>query len=60
MRRDTAPFGLAGGGNGAPGRNFVLRKGEHVELLGGRAEVELAAGDEIVVATPGGGGFGLP
>jgi 5-oxoprolinase (ATP-hydrolysing) len=58
MRRETAPFGLNGGGPGARGKNFVIHANDAVEFLRGRDEVELEPGDEIVVATPGGGGYG--
>lgn len=59
-RRVLAPFGLAGGESGARGRNRVLRAdGTSVEV-GGRARVELAAGDGLEIETPGGGGFGAP
>jgi 5-oxoprolinase (ATP-hydrolysing) len=52
-RRVRPPFGLCGGSPGAPGRN--LRGGLE---LGGRASLEVAAGDRIRIETPGGGGFG--
>ncbi len=58
MRRETEPFGLAGGEAGARGANLLLKaKGETVGLAG-RDEVQVEAGDTIVIATPGGGGFG--
>jgi 5-oxoprolinase (ATP-hydrolysing) len=58
-RRERAPFGLEGGGSGSKGVNRVLRHGEtRAELLPGRAEVALDAGDELWIETPGGGGFG--
>jgi 5-oxoprolinase (ATP-hydrolysing) len=54
----TEPFGLGGGAAGAKGRNAVLRKdGTRVELKG-CDEIDVAAGDAIVIETPGGGGFG--
>jgi len=57
-RRVTEPFGLGGGAAGAKGRNAVLRKdGTRVELKG-CDEIDVAAGDAIVIETPGGGGFG--
>jgi len=59
-RRVVAPWGLAGGGPGARGRNAVERRDGTIEELGGRAEVALARGDRLVVETPGGGGYGLP
>lgn len=57
-RRRVAPFGLAGGGNGLPGRNSVERADGTVEVLGGTALVEMAPGDVFVIETPGGGGHG--
>lgn len=58
--RSQAPFGLAGGSPGAPGRNWVERAdGSRVELphIG---SVEMGEGDVFVIETPGGGGFGTP
>ena len=57
-RREVAPPGLAGGGPGACGANRVERADGRVEELGSCDSRELAAGDEIVIETPGGGGFG--
>jgi 5-oxoprolinase (ATP-hydrolysing) len=58
--RIVPPFGLKGGGAGALGENSVRRADGHVERLAGSDQVELAAGDAIIVMTPGGGGFGAP
>jgi 5-oxoprolinase (ATP-hydrolysing) len=57
-RRDIAPFGLAGGGPGKAGRQMVQRINGSTEILPRRASVDLAAGDMIIIETPGGGGFG--
>ena len=57
-RRRLAPFGLQGGGDGQPGRNYVIRASGEVEHLTATAEVLLQAGDRFVVETPGGGGYG--
>jgi 5-oxoprolinase (ATP-hydrolysing) len=57
-RRRFAPFGLAGGAPGAVGRQWIERAGGGIELLGGTAGADMAAGDVLVVETPGGGGFG--
>jgi len=59
-RRATAPFGLAGGAPGAPGRNLCLRADGGEEVLPGRATVALAPGDRLRIETPGGGGYGAP
>jgi 5-oxoprolinase (ATP-hydrolysing) len=58
--RTHPPHGLAGGEPGAAGRNTVERAGGSVEELPGRAQVEVGAGDVLVIETPGGGGFGPP
>jgi 5-oxoprolinase (ATP-hydrolysing) len=57
-RRRVAPFGLAGGGPGAVGRNWVERADGTVEPLAGTDVAEMAPGDAIVIETPGGGGYG--
>jgi 5-oxoprolinase (ATP-hydrolysing) len=59
-RRRVAPFGLAGGGDAAAGRNRVVRANGAVENLGATAAVEMQAGDVFIIETPGGGGFGKP
>ncbi|HEY0107383.1 MAG TPA: hydantoinase B/oxoprolinase family protein, partial [Rhizomicrobium sp.] len=59
-RRDTAPFGLEGGGDGAKGRNTVIRKDGMRVTLKGCDEIDIAAGDAIEIETPGGGGFEKP
>jgi len=57
-RRTVAPFGLAGGEAGRPGRNVLLRAGGPPEDLPGKCRFEVAAGDELIIETPGGGGYG--
>ncbi|MFZ4566980.1 MAG: gamma-glutamyltransferase [Prochlorococcaceae cyanobacterium] len=58
--RQVAPFGLDGGGPGAPGRNERLRADGAVEPLPGCVRLDLAAGEGLRLLTPGGGGFGAP
>ena len=58
QRRSCAPFGLAGGSAGAPGRNRVERGDGRVEELPGKATVALEAGESLCIETPGGGGYG--
>lgn len=59
-RRAWAPWGLAGGGDGAVGENWLLRGGDgaRAERLADKCTVRLAAGDVLRVLTPGGGGWG--
>ncbi len=59
-RRETRPFGLAGGLDAAHGVNHIRRADGRVEALKGADVAEMAPGDAIVVATPGGGGYGPP
>ncbi|MEX2151676.1 MAG: hydantoinase B/oxoprolinase family protein [Steroidobacteraceae bacterium] len=56
--RRIAPFGLAGGGDGARGSTRVLRANGRTEELPACAVIDIGAGDAIVIETPGGGGFG--
>jgi N-methylhydantoinase B/oxoprolinase/acetone carboxylase alpha subunit len=61
-RRLTPPWGLAGGGPGAVGENWVLPGGDEARArrLPDKCTVTLAAGDVLRVLTPGGGGWGPP
>jgi 5-oxoprolinase (ATP-hydrolysing) len=56
--RRIAPFGLAGGEPGARGEAHIRRSDGAVEQLAATARFEVAAGDELTILTPGGGGFG--
>ena len=58
--RIYAPFGMAGGEEGARGVNTVVRAGGSVEQVGHIGKVEMGAGDMFVIETPGGGGYGKP
>ena len=59
-RRQTAPFGLAGGSPALPGNNRLVRADGSPHELGSRAEVKVSPGDLIQIETPGGGGYGKP
>ena len=59
-RRTQAPFGLDGGAPGAMGAQFIERTDGTLKPLPGRAEAALAAGEAIIILTPGGGGYGAP
>jgi N-methylhydantoinase B len=56
-RRGTPPWGLAGGGSGRRGRNFLVRNGRR-RVLPGKINLRIEAGDAIRLETPGGGAFG--
>ena len=59
-RRVSRPWGLAGGGPGAPGENWLLPGGDEdlAERLPDKCTLRLAAGDVLRMSTPGGGGWG--
>ena len=58
-RRRVAPYGLRGGGGGAPGRDTLIHAGR-LRRLPAKGTVAVAAGDRLRVETPGGGGWGRP
>ena len=57
-RRETAPWGLAGGGDASPGEDWLIHADGSRERLPGKCTVDVSAGDELLVLTPGGGGWG--
>lgn len=58
-RGSRRPFGLAGGEAGLAGRQHLLRVGRaQAEDLPASIQVDVAAGDRLVIETPGGGGYG--
>jgi N-methylhydantoinase B/oxoprolinase/acetone carboxylase alpha subunit len=58
-RRVRAPYGAAGGHDGTPGRNTLVRDGVE-RALPGKIQLDLAPGDRLRIETPGGGGYGKP
>ncbi len=58
-RRKLAPKGVRGGGDAVPGKNVAIINGRRQEL-DSKAIVKLKKGDEIIIMTPGGGGYGTP
>jgi N-methylhydantoinase B len=56
-RRTIAPYGLAGGGSGAAGRNELIVRGRRKKLAS-KCSLQAPVGAVIRVETPGGGGWG--
>ena len=56
-RFKIGPWGLNGGGSGKPGRAYIKRPDGRVVELHSKTVVD---GDEVVIETPGGGGWGTP
>ncbi len=57
-RRTVCPFGLDGGNEGAPGNNIWLKPNGGLRQLPGKVSFDVEKGDELVIETPGGGGWG--
>ena len=53
-RRSVAPFGLAGGQPGAPGRDLL-----NGVAIAAKTQLRVNAGDRLRIETPGGGAYGL-
>jgi 5-oxoprolinase (ATP-hydrolysing) len=58
--RRVPPFGLAGGGAGQIGENWVRRKNSRMERLQGCDETTIDADEAIIIQTPTAGGYGDP
>ena len=56
--RVHAPFGVAGGGAGALGNNYIERANGTRDALPHIGRAEMQPGDVFVIETPGGGGYG--
>ena len=56
-RRARGPYGLRGGEEGKPGKNFLL-SGNRVKPLPAKCTIQARKGDVIIIHTPGGGGWG--
>src|SRR5204863_4714042 len=59
-RRQSRPWGLAGGEPGATGENWLLPGGDDAlaDRLPDKCTIRLRAGDVLRMLTPGGGGWG--
>jgi len=56
--RRIPPYGMAGGDDGACGKNLVERVDGSKVALAETGQVDVTPGDVFVIETPGGGGFG--
>ena len=60
QHRESRPFGMAGGGDGAVGRQTLTRSDGRQRALRGVDGCQVEIGDRLVLETPGGGGYGKP
>jgi len=58
-RRALRPWGLAGGGEGSSGANYLVR-GKRRSSLAAKTNAILQPTDRVRIETPGGGGWGRP
>lgn len=58
QHRREKPYGLAGGGAGACGRQWIRRRDGTLEEIEGCFSGDLEPGEAVRVETPGGGGYG--
>ena len=56
-RRQTRPWGLEGGEDGAAGKSILIQDGRE-QVLPGKCTRELPAGARLRIESPGGGGWG--
>jgi N-methylhydantoinase B len=52
------PWGITGGSPGKPAKVRVVRADGRVEEVVPMVTLELGPGDEVIIETPGGGGYG--
>ena len=57
-RRSLRPYGLEGGESGQTGRNLLIKKGGMALNIGAKRSGPINVGETLVIATPGGGGYG--
>jgi len=58
-RRTLAPYGMAGGAEGAKGKNLLIYPDGRVQNFGGKNCSTVPKNSRIKLLTPGGGGYGL-
>lgn len=58
QHRRVAPYGIEGGGTGAPGLQTLWRTEGYRETLDASFHTLVEAGDRLVIETPGGGAWG--
>lgn len=56
-RRIYAPYGLRGGEDGLKGENRLIQGGQS-RSIGGKFTTQVGPGDQVIIETPGGGGWG--
>ena len=58
QHRQSGPYGMAGGRDGLPGKQTLIRADGTTEELASTDGAEVQPGDRLTLETPGGGGWG--
>jgi 5-oxoprolinase (ATP-hydrolysing) len=58
QHRVVAPFGVKGGKNGKKGKQYLIFTDKSLKILRGIDGVFIKEGEQFVIETPGGGGYG--
>ena len=58
QHRNQGPYGMEGGAPGMSGRQRIVRANGEIVELGSVIGCEINAGDQLILETPGGGGYG--
>ncbi|MFC2090549.1 hydantoinase B/oxoprolinase family protein [Bacteroidota bacterium] len=58
QRRQSGPYGMAGGEAGKNGEQFLVNQDGEKRKLKGIENLQIDAGDRLEIHTPGGGGYG--
>jgi 5-oxoprolinase (ATP-hydrolysing) len=58
QHRVVAPFGIKGGKRGKKGKQYLVLPNKSLKILRGVDGVTVQKGEQFVIETPGGGGFG--
>lgn len=58
QHRSVRPYGLEGGAPGKTGKQWIICSNGTEESLEGIDQAEMMKGDQFIIHTPGGGGFG--
>jgi 5-oxoprolinase (ATP-hydrolysing) len=56
--RRVPPYGMAGGAAAKPGQNYLLHRDGRRTDFSAQGQIQVEAGDLMVIKTPGGGGYG--
>ena len=57
QHRNTGPYGIVGGKDGLPGRQYLIQADGTITELASTDGADVQSGDRLILQTPGGGGW---